>query len=253
MGKRKMSDRLEEVVVYETDDGSMTLHDRERNIHYRSYHGAISESRHVFLGATGITEVRGTWRVAELGFGAAVNFRQTVEAFRQSEGAESLRYHSVDWRPVTASHLEFHEGEAGEMAREAVRRVHDHEGSDRVCITSDDGAIELWLYAQPFEEVDLSAVEAQAFYQDPFAKRVNPEGWSVESFGKARQAMDKRGRLATYSAATSVKRALFKAGFSVATAPGPGRKREMTVASPSREVLEEAGLEILSRDKYVSE
>ncbi len=246
-----MRDALDEVVAFETDDGSMTLHDEERNIHYRSYHGAKSESRYVFLGATGLTEVVGHWRVAELGFGAAVNFCETVAAFRQKERATRLSYHSVDWRPVTPGHLAFHEGEGGDLGREALEVLHGDEALKEVRVESEDGAIELVLYARPFQEVDLRGVEAQAFFQDPFSKRVNPGGWTREVFEQARSAMEESGRLATYSAATSVKRALFEAGFWVASAPGPGRKREMTVASPSREVLEDLEVEVLSREKYL--
>ncbi len=246
-----MTDDLQQVVPFETDDGSMTLHDRERNVHYRSYHGAVTESRHVFLEGTALLERRGEWRVAELGFGAAVNFAQTVEAFRADDGVNRLVYRSVDWRPVTPGHLEFHNGEGGELARQAVAAVHAGQGPV-VEVQSDDGAVSLALYAMPWEEVDWSGFSAHSFYQDPFSKRVNPEGWTAQSFVRAKAAMDGTGRLATYSAATSVKRAMFEAGLWVASAPGPGRKREITVASPSREVLEgDERLEVLGREKYV--
>lgn len=241
-------DKLENITPFETGDGSLTLYDEERDIHYRSFHGAISESRHVFLGATGLLERRGVWRVGELGFGAAVNFTQTVKAFRGDAGVERLVYHSVDWRPVTADHLAFHEGEGGELARRAVTAAHAGDGPV-IRIESEDGAIELVLHARPFEDVDFGDLGAQAFYHDPFAKRVNPQGWTADAFRRAKAAMEPTGRLATYSAATSVKRAMFEAGFVVATAPGPGRKREMTVASPTAESL--AGLELLDREKYL--
>ncbi len=246
-----MTEKLRHVVPYETGDGSMTLYDEERDIHYRSFHGAISESRHVFLGATGLLERRHEWRVAELGFGAAVNFTQTVKAFRADDGVSKLVYHSVDWRPVTAEHLEFHQGEGGDLARELVSRFHSaQDGQDRqVRLESEDGAIDVVLHASPWHEVDLAGVRAQAFFHDPFSKRVNPDGWTREAFAGAMAAMDESGRLATYSAATSVKRAMFEAGFVVATAPGPGRKREITVASPSAQALQ--GLELLEREKYL--
>ena len=118
--------------------------------------------------------------------------------------------------------------------------------------TSDDGAISLRLDARQWAETDWAGFSAHAFFQDPFSKRVNPEGWTTEAFSRAKAAMDETGRLATYSAATSVKRAMFEAGLWAASAPGPGRKREMTVASPSRQVLEaDDMLEVLEREKYV--
>ena len=248
-----MTDDLQQVVPFETDDGSMTLHDRERNIHYRSYHGAITESRHVFLGATGLLERRDQWRVAELGFGAAVNFTQTVAAFRDDDEVERLIYRSVDWRPVTPGHLNFHDGEGGQLARLAVEKYHAGQGPV-VEVESEDGSISLTLYAKPWEEVDWSGFEAHSFYQDPFSKRVNPEGWTQESFERAKASMAAEGRLATYSAATSVKRAIFEAGMWAASAPGPGRKREITVASPSRVALEsDESFEVLDRARYLDE
>lgn len=254
---------LDDVVAFETGDGSMTLHDRERNIHYRSRHGAIQESKHVFLEGTDIAGRDGIWRVVELGFGAAVNFVQTVEAFRASPRAIRLVYHSVDWRPVTPEHLDFY-GEIEESdddeelvpkgprwARQALEAVHGGQGPVAT-VESEDQRVVLHLHAKPWEEAQLTGLGAQAFYQDPFSKRVNPESWTADSFKRAKKAMATDGRLATYSAATSVKTALFEAGFSVASASGPGRKREMTVASPSKSALErDERLELLERGKYL--
>jgi tRNA U34 5-methylaminomethyl-2-thiouridine-forming methyltransferase MnmC len=42
---------------------------------------------------------------------------------------------------------------------------------------------------------------------------------------------------------------MFHAGFNVASAPGPGRKREVTFASLSQEAL--APYDLLSRERYV--
>ncbi len=240
--------KLSQVVSFETADGSTTLVDEERNLHYRSRHGAKSESQHVFLDGTNLRRQKGEWRVVELGFGAAVNFTQTVAAFRKSKSVERLIYHSVDWRPVTARHLDFHCGEGGILARRALAAVHDGQHT-LVEIESTDGAIELHLHARPWDEVQLPPNWADAFFFDPFSKRANPEAWTTASFSRAKAAMDDGARLATYSAATSVKQAMFKAGLWVASAPGPGRKREMTVASPSREPLD--GLTLLERSRYL--
>ncbi len=239
---------LSNIKPFETRDGSTTLYDEVRDIHYRSWHGAVSESRHVFLDGTALKDRGSRWRVAELGFGAAVNFTQTVQAFRSCEAAVQLIYHSVDWRPVTADHLGFHKGEAGTIARRAVDKYHS-DGQSLITVRSDDEAIELHLHAQPWDDVNLAGFSAHAFYHDPFSKRVNAEAWSAESFARAKAAMEEGGRLATYSAATSVKRAMFEAGLSVATAPGPGRKREMTIASPVPDALD--GLQLLDSSRYL--
>lgn len=247
-------DNLDHVIPVETEDGSTTLHDTVREVSYRSHHGAVQESQHVFLEGTDIIKRTGVWRVAELGFGAAVNFVQTVAAFRDAAPAAiRLVYHSVDWRPVTGEHLNFQRGDAGELARNAVEAIHGGDGPVAT-VESEDSKVVLHLHAKPWEEARLAGIGAQAFYQDPFSKRVNPDAWSVDTFERAGKAMAPDGRLATYSAATSVKKAMFEAGLWVASAPGPGRKREMTVASPSRRILEaDERLDVLDRDKYIDE
>ena len=243
--------KLEAVVPFETADGSMTLFDQERGIHYRSHHGAISESCHVFLGATGLLEQVGQWRVAELGFGAAVNFTQTVAAFRARPEVEELIYHTVDWRTVTPGHLSFHEGEGGELARRLAAQIHEDPG-EVAKVISEDGAIVASLHPGAWEEVEVEEIEAQAFFHDPFSIRVNPEAWQKETFEWARRWMMETGRLATYSAASAVKRAMLEAGFFVATAPGPGRKREITVASPSEAgLVAMEGARLLERSRYL--
>lgn len=244
---------LDQVVEFETADGSKTLFDQVRGVHYRSHHGAVSESRHVFLGGTALLERSGEWRVGELGFGAAVNFTQTVQAFREEKKAELLIYHSVDWRTVTAKHLEFHQGEAGELARRAAAMV--HEIPDEVAVVrSEDGVIELHLHPRCWEDVDFGDFKAQSFFQDPFSIRVNPEAWTAECFAWSKAVLEEDGFLATYSAASAVKRALFAAGFWVASMPGPGRKREITVASPSRQALAaRPELTLLERARYIEE
>ncbi len=242
-----MKKPLSQIVPFETADGSYTLFDEARGVHYRSHHGAVTESRHVFLGATGLLERAGEWIVAELGFGAAVNFTQTVRAFRERPYVERLTYHTVDWRPVTPDHLPFHDGEPGDLARQALELA--GEATAPVRVSSQDAAIDLILYPTPWENADLQVDDAQAFFHDPFARNVNPEAWTAETFRWARAALRDDGRLATYSAATPVRRAMFEAGLHVATAPGPGRKREITVAAPTAEALDP--FELLPRQKYL--
>ncbi|RAL22824.1 hypothetical protein DL240_07990 [Lujinxingia litoralis] len=224
---------LQGVVPFETSDGSLTLYDQERDVHYRSRHGAVSESRHVFLEGSGLVSRPGEWRVLELGFGAAVNLTQCVQAFRQSPRATRLIYHTVDWRPVSAEHLAFHEGEGGELAR-AVADAAQACAGEAVRALSEDGAIEVVLHAAPWQQVRLpEGFCVDAVFHDPFAKEVNPEAWSPACFAWSLRASSPDARLATYSAATAVRQAMVEAGWVVARARGPGRKREMTVAAPA--------------------
>ena len=70
-----------------------------------------------------------------------------------------------------------------------------------------------------------------ALFHDPFAPSVNEDCWSVEYFRWAYGVLQKDGILATYSSAGQVRRNLAEAGFYVGVVQGPGRKKEISLAS----------------------
>lgn len=74
---------------------------------------------------------------------------------------------------------------------------------------------------------------ADAVFHDPFSPKVNPELWTYELFLLLRRVIKEEGILATYSAATPVRRALHMAGFGVREGVAVGRRSRSTVASPS--------------------
>ncbi len=235
--------------IVETGDGSKTLYDREKQVHYRNMSGARTESRYVFLEGTGLVDREAPWRVLELGFGAAVNFTQTTLACLEHDDGR-LEYHSVEYAPVDPTLLEFHEGEVGDIARQALAEV--RETDEPAHVTGFEGRVTLNLYPTKWLDFELPGLEAHAVYYDPFGPRSEPDSWTVACFENARRHMAEDGVLGTYSAATHVKRKIFEAGLWVASAPGPGRKREVTFASPARdELARRDNFELLSRDKYL--
>lgn len=73
----------------ETSDGSRTLHSDRYAQTYRSLHGALTESRHVFLEGSGVAERLRAGRstaVLEVGFGTGLNFLVTARAWELLEG-----------------------------------------------------------------------------------------------------------------------------------------------------------------------
>jgi tRNA U34 5-methylaminomethyl-2-thiouridine-forming methyltransferase MnmC len=236
------------IQIVQTHDGSKTLYDRDKQVHYRAMAGARSESRYVFLEGSGLLERPAPWRVLELGFGAGVNFCETVRAL--GERPAQLEYHSVEYAAVAPELLEFHQDEAGELARRALAKL-DRAG-EPVEVIGLQGRVRLWLYPMAWLDFDRPDLRADAVFYDPFGPRTEPGSWGVDSFAVARQHMAEHAVLATYSAATAVKRAMFEAGFEVASAPGPGRKREVTFASTARERLTaREHFELLDAARYV--
>lgn len=237
---------------YKTEDGSFTLYDPVRDLHYSSTHGARTESNHVFVDGARLRAQPPPWTVVELGFGAAINFVETVKAFLEDDRPGQLHYHGVDHRPVDSGDLEFHDHPAADLARQVLTDTPasgDKTGDHPVSV-SDSGAqlgeqtrsdkqITLHFYAIPWTELNLSNPNADAIFFDPFGPSATPDSWTLACFERARRFVANDGILATYSAAGHVKRKLARVGFYVASPPGPGRKREITIASPSRDPLAE--------------
>ncbi|MEO2068988.1 MAG: MnmC family methyltransferase [Desulfurobacteriaceae bacterium] len=72
---------------------------------------------------------------------------------------------------------------------------------------------------------------ADAIFHDPFSPKVNPELWTLEFFESLKKIIKKDGILATYSAASCVRKALHMAGFGVKEGVAIGRKSKSTLAS----------------------
>ena len=106
-----------------------TLYSPRHDDVYASAAGAISETRHVFLGGNRLPE---RWRdaerfvIVETGFGAALNFLVTWSAWRETAqrnarlhfiSVEKYPFHHADLAQVLAAHPEF-----GNLARELLER-----------------------------------------------------------------------------------------------------------------------------------
>ncbi len=232
---------------FQTEDGSYSLVDRDRQLHYSSTHGAADEARHVFVEGTRVFQSDPPWRILEFGFGGGVNFVQTVEARNELDPDGDVIYHAVEHRPVSPDVVNFHQGTAGRLVREALARAVEAP-DETVSVQSEDATIELHLHIRDWHGLNLPDVKADAVYFDPFGPGSQPGAWTTEAFQVASHHLAEHGRLTTYSAATDVKRAMFEAGLHVASAPGAGPKREMTVAAPTSDTL--SGLDLLDPADY---
>ena len=76
-----------------------------------------------------------------------------------------------------------------------------------------------------------NTVEFDAIYLDAFSPDTNPECWTPEILLKLSLTLSPGGKLATYCAKGSVRRALQNAGLTVTRLPGPPGKRECLSAS----------------------
>ncbi len=214
--------------VESTWDGSPTLYSTRFKAHYHSLHGALQESRHVFIrhGLAYYYHLHSHRSISllEYGFGTGLN---AVLALQYSVAHSlDIRYHGLEGFPIdrdTWSLLDFHDNELNELTNEF------HECPwNKECILSNHFSLEKQKIL--FEKFIPDRTYDIIFY-DAFGPSSQPYLWEQPILKKASQALVKGGILVTYCAKGSFKRTLKSLGFDVLRLPGPPGKREMTRAT----------------------
>jgi chorismate dehydratase len=84
----------------------------------------------------------------------------------------------------------------------------------------------------------LKGEKFNAIFHDPFSPSKNPELWSVDFFAKLKDIMSDDAVLTTYSSADHIRRAMIEALFYVGIGPSTGTKREGTIATIKKNIIE---------------
>lgn len=204
-----------------TSDGSHTLLNTN-GASYHSVHGAIAESRHVFINAgLSFLKKRGQIKLLEIGFGSGLNALLSY----QFSGAKHIiiNYHSIEPNPIPENiftHLNY-----GSLLNESEIFLKLHKILwNRTHILSSNFSFKKHLLK--FE--NFSGEENfDVIFFDAFAPNEQPELWTEFIYDKLYYLLNKDGVLVTYCSKGIVKRGLKKAGFVLQTLPGPPKKREM--------------------------
>lgn len=172
--------------------------------------------------------------IAELGFGAGLNFLLTAKAFLENAPSSSrLLYYSVEKHPLPFDQM-----------KEALRPFEDLASFQRdlLALLRDSSwrlpgfhtlffhpRIRLTILTGEAEEMlsSLDGGTVDAWYPDGFAPAKNPAMWSEGVFAQMARLSRPGTTLATYSSAGAVRRGLESAGFTIEKLPGFGSKREM--------------------------
>lgn len=209
-----------------TADGSPTLFIKEWNEHYHSIHGAVRESKHVFIeaGLHYILEKNPQPHILEIGLGTGFNALLTLadvlhkKAFITYTALEPFPPDAEVIAGFNAQHLE-QLGEATPYFQKVHHAPWDTEYALHPHFILIKRNITLHEYAV-MERFDL-------IYFDAFAPRVQPELWTDDVFSKMFAALRTNGALVTYCAKGEVRRSMVRAGFKVERLQGPPGKREM--------------------------
>ena len=208
-----------------TADGSRTISIDEMKVTYHSKHGAIQESRHVFIEA-GLKYMMqhfsgGILYVFEMGFGTGLNALLSLQFARQIHhpvfycAAEKFPLKVDEWKQL---------GYGKQLGLEAeFELLHNMEWSTPQSITEE---FVLCKYQGDLLEIPVDR-KFHLIYFDAFAPSAQPELWTKDVFNKMLSMLHPGGMLVTYCSKGDVRRAMIDAGFEVEKIPGPRGKREM--------------------------
>lgn len=172
--------------------------------------------------------------IGELGFGAGLAFLATVMLWRETAKPDAwLDYLSVERFPLTAESLaaalcRFPQVDniAPLLAKHFPANI---PGTHR--LEFPEWRVRLTLYVN--DAVDVFSkldTKIDAWYPDGFAPSKNPGMWTPELFHHMARLSYQETTLATYTAASQVRRDLASVGFSISKQPGFAGKRERIVA-----------------------
>jgi len=208
-----------------TEDGSHTIFVPALGEHYHSVHGALQESRHIFI-QNGYQQVPfNAISILEIGFGTGLNALLTLLATETDK--KLVQYEAWEAFPLS-------EEEILPLNYPALA------GCDPALFsTLHRSAWEIENWITPcfnLKKVCGNGVQFQSnqqfdlVYFDAFGPDYQPELWETVVFTRIGNCLKKGSRLVTYSAKGQVRRNLRSAGFIVEKAPGPPGKREITIA-----------------------
>lgn len=213
-----------------TKDGSPSLYVPELQQNYHSLHGALQESRHVFIEAgLKLFADQKEVRILEVGFGTGLN--ALLSHFEKLNPSQSIYYHSLEKYPLTEEEwqtLEWPElfsekPEYQDFYLELHKAAWEKEVNLRPDFTLLKNCTDLKTYSAKAAHYDL-------IYFDAFSPEAQPELWSETIFAEMYKALKPGGRLVTYCVKGSVRRAMKAAELEVEKIPGPPGKREMARA-----------------------
>jgi tRNA U34 5-methylaminomethyl-2-thiouridine-forming methyltransferase MnmC len=214
-----------------TEDGSATLELLGHNEHFHSTHGAVQESKHIFIdnGLALFNQHKDKLSIFEMGLGTGLNALLTI--LYAQEYKLQINYFAIEAYPVEKELVEqLHYAEFLNLKEKDIQKLdilHQCEWDTKSTLFPE------FIFEKrksQLENMDFPIDNFDLVYFDAFNPDLQPELWTEVIFRRIYMAMKTNGILMTYSAKGKVKRALKAAGFSIKALPGPPGKREITQA-----------------------
>lgn len=226
-------------------DGSSTLYSNQFGQYYHNPNGAISESKHVFFDVSGLMQALNSEKnlltIFEVGFGTGLNFLLLIDHYLTNNLTYPVHFYSVEAFPISkklSAQFNFSEFlECKELKSILPDIFGDLKPGKNSFQPFPDKDIHLHLYLGLFDEIEDIEHPVNFIFQDAFSPEVNEELWSVNTFERLASFCKHDAVMATYCAASNARAAMAKAKWLIGRAPGALGKREMTLASLSKDKL----------------
>ena len=202
---------------------------------YYAPENGLAESEHVFLGGIGAPDVwqgREHFVIAETGFGTGLNFLCCYKKWLETGARGRLTFISTEKYPLSEAALKKAHALFPELKHlaEALQAAWPPPSPGFHPRHFENGKIQLLLLfgdaTAAFSELDACV---DAWFLDGFAPTKNPDLWSDQLFDQVARLSNPGARLATYTVAGFVRKALEARGFAVEKTVGYGRKRNRLV------------------------
>lgn len=213
--------------IVPTADGSNTIFNPQVGENYHSRHGALQESRHVFLKAglayfIGEREAKNV-SVLEVGLGTGLNFLLTADYCTQN--GIQLNYTGIEAYPLSQEMISStgYQQYVTPAIWEAF--IDNYQQSMQA-------AVQLNNHCQ-LQTANCKLLQFQTekqydvIYFDAFAAQHQPEMWNEEAICHTIQFLKSGGVFVTYAITGNLKRMLKAMGLQVQKVPGAPGKREM--------------------------
>jgi tRNA U34 5-methylaminomethyl-2-thiouridine-forming methyltransferase MnmC len=213
--------------IVATADGSNTIFNPQVGENYHSRHGALQESRHVFLKAGleyFISERQAKdVSVMEVGLGTGLNFLLTADYCTQND--ITLNYTGIEAYPLSE-----------DMISSTGYQQYVQPAIWEAFIANYQQSMQSTVQLNPHCQLQTANCQLSDFkseaqfdiiYFDAFAAQHQPEMWNEEAIGHTIQFLKPGGVFVTYAITGNLKRMLKAMGLQVQKVPGAPGKREM--------------------------
>lgn len=215
------------IKIIETSDGSSSLYNEELNETYHSNHGALTESRYVFIksGWQDVREGKESTSILEVGMGTGLNVILMVE---QALENPDHSFHLTTLEPFPLSDVLIKGLNYADLIDNRLTsyfdEMHNCEWEAEVNILPNFTLIKK---KQTLQEFKAKESTFDVIFFDAFAPNKQPEVWFVENLEKCFIINKQEGLFVTYCAKGQLRRDLVSVGYEVERYPGPPGKREM--------------------------